>query len=188
MQLAGYTFMAYGAVGDQPGQQQWHYLAPWQSLPDGTYIPMWKFYNPNATTAVPYFNFSDPVNASAYFNINPFATNNTFPFPTQDATNNFVVLPYIAFNYLGQLTTPSGQLFTPQLQNGIGDQDYTGSGVDIPLAQGSVVYGKDGTTRMLEVGSPQITENPPGNTTNISYNIVHIDPLTGRATLLYHKI
>ena len=27
-QLTGYTFAAYGQVGDQPGQHQWHYLTP----------------------------------------------------------------------------------------------------------------------------------------------------------------
>src|ERR1017187_2563017 len=30
-QLTGYAFIAYGAMGDQPGNHQWHYLAPWQS-------------------------------------------------------------------------------------------------------------------------------------------------------------
>jgi prepilin-type N-terminal cleavage/methylation domain-containing protein len=187
MQLTGYTFLAYGAVGDQPGNHQWHYLAPWQSLPDGAYIPMWKFYNSFSTPAGQTFNFSDPVNPNAYFNINAFPTN-TFPFPTQDATNDYALLPYIAFNYLGQLSTPSGQLFTPNVPGGIGDQDYTGGGIDIPLAQGSLVNGKDGTTKTLIMGPPQVFENPPGNSTNISYNVVHIDPLTGRATLEYHKM
>ncbi len=42
-QLTGYTFIAYGALGDQPGQHQWHYLAPWQKLPDGTFIAPNKF-------------------------------------------------------------------------------------------------------------------------------------------------
>jgi prepilin-type N-terminal cleavage/methylation domain-containing protein len=194
MQLAGYTFMAKGAIGDQPGQHQWHYLASWQSLPQGTYIPLWKFYNASATASVPYFQFSDPIRNSVYFNINAFATN-TFPFPTQDSTNvspkppqPLVMLPYIAFNYLGQLADYSGQLFSPQWQNGIGDQDYTGGGIDIPLAQGSLATAKDPNTRQLLVGPPQVFEIPPGNATNISYNVVHIDPLTGRATLLYHKM
>jgi prepilin-type N-terminal cleavage/methylation domain-containing protein len=188
LQLTGYTYLADGAIGDQPGQHQWHYLAPWQSLPEGAYIPLWKFYNsvsPGQT-----FNFSDPVNNSVYFNINAFTNNNLFPFPTQDATNlpvyTQIYLPYIAFNYLGQLCTYSGQLLTSQ--NGIVDQDYTGGGIDIPLAQGSLVTDKDPTSRMLLVGPPQVVENPPGNATNISYNVVHIDPLTGRATLLYHKM
>src|SRR5271156_3856435 len=35
MQMTGYNFIANGAVGDQPGRHSWHYLAQWQSLPDG---------------------------------------------------------------------------------------------------------------------------------------------------------
>jgi prepilin-type N-terminal cleavage/methylation domain-containing protein len=182
MQLTGYTFMADGAVGDQPGNHQWHYLASWQSLPAGAYIPLWKFYNSRVS-----FNFNDPVNSSIFFNINAFPTN-AFPFPAQDETNNYMLLPYIAFNYLGQLATVSGQLFVPQPQSGLGDLDFTGGGVDIPLVQGSLLNAKDPTTRQLQIGSPQVIESPPGNGTNISYNVVHIDPLTGRATLEYHKL
>jgi prepilin-type N-terminal cleavage/methylation domain-containing protein len=188
MQLAGYTFMAYGALGDQPGNHQWHYLASWQTLPAGAYIPLWKFYNPNGTPSQPYVSFSDPVNAGVYFNINTFATN-LFPFPTEDSSNP-VVLPYIAFNYLGQLSSSSGQLFTPNPQNGpgAGDGDFAGGGIDIPIAQGSLLYGRNGSSRAFLVGSPQVIEMPPGNSTNLAYNVVHIDPLTGRATLEYHKI
>jgi len=36
--------------------------------------------------------------------------------------------------------------------------------------------------------SPTVRLIPPGNDTNISYNIVDIDPLTGRATLDFFKI
>ena len=45
-QLTGYTFIADGAVGDQPGRHAWHYLAPWQNLPDGTFIAQQKFMPP----------------------------------------------------------------------------------------------------------------------------------------------
>jgi len=37
-------------------------------------------------------------------------------------------------------------------------------------------------------GIPDVQENPPGNSTNSSYNIVHIDRLTGRAVLKFHKM
>ena len=46
-QLSGYTFVAYGAVGDQPGQHVWHYLEPWQGLPDGSFIALQKFIGTN---------------------------------------------------------------------------------------------------------------------------------------------
>ena len=38
------------------------------------------------------------------------------------------------------------------------------------------------------VKAADITETPPGNSTNVSYNVIDIDPLTGRAKLLVHKI
>jgi prepilin-type N-terminal cleavage/methylation domain-containing protein len=189
-QLTSYTFMAYGALGDQPGQHQWHFLAPWQSLPDGVFIPLYKFYNPN----VPPYSFTDPVNANAYFNINPFSETNTFRFPTEDsptyASSFGMMLPYIAFNYLGQLSDYSGNLLTSaSMSEGQDyDNDYIGGGIDIPLVQGSVMPDLNPNTRALQVGPPQINEMPPGNGTNISYTVVHIDPLTGRATMEYHKM
>ncbi len=184
-QLTGYTYMAYGALGDQPGKHAWHYLAPWQNLPDGAFIPMWKFYNPNITNA-----FADPVNANYSFTMYPFSTNNTFPFPTVAVTNSLPILSYIAFNYLGQLSDYSGQLLgsADRASGQDYDQDFVGGGVDIPISQGSVIAPHDPTTKALVLGAPQVVENPPGNTMGMSYNVIHIDPLTGRATLEYHKM
>ena len=186
-QLTGYTLMAYGAMGDQPGQHQWHYLETWQSLPNGAFIPMWKFYN-NVNPGFS-FNFSDPVNANNYFNISSFSTN-TFPFPTEDVTTP-TLLPYIAFNYLGQLCDFSGQLLNSQsAQNEFldFDNDFVGGGIDIPLAAGNMMSPRDPTTHALAIGNPVVYEMPPGNSTNISYNVIHIDPLTGRATQEFHKM
>jgi prepilin-type N-terminal cleavage/methylation domain-containing protein len=197
-QLTGYTFMAHGAVGDQPGNHQWHYLGPWESLPDGSFIPLWKFYNSSNLVAPYTFTFTDPFNANDYFNIVPFSQTNTFPFPTQDSTNTTAPqLPYIAFNYLGQLSDYSGNLLTSAaLTEGQDyDQDFVGGGVDIPLAQGSIAPYRDQNTHALLMmassslaGSPQVVEMPPGNSTSGTYNVVHIDALTGRATLEYHKM
>lgn len=199
-QLTGYTFMTYGALGDQPGQHAWHYLDSWQSLPDGTYIPTWKFSNPGLIGQNT-FSFSDPANANYSFNINQFSFTNTFPFPSTNveaymAGATWPSLPYIAFNYLGQLSDYSGNMLSGAgrkssfkgVPQGPGyDLDFAGGGVDIPLAQGAVVYGHDGN-RALLMGVPGIVEEPPGNATNIAYNVIHIDPLTGRATLKYHKM
>ena len=49
-QLSGYTFVAYGAAGDQPGRHAWHYLEPWQALPDGFFVAQWKFGPRNLET------------------------------------------------------------------------------------------------------------------------------------------
>lgn len=201
-QLVGYTYLTYGALGDQPGRHTWHYLAPWQALPQGTYISLWKFFGPNDTPA-PSANpgslyFSDPANPNNWFNISPFTYTNVFPFPSTNVTPDVLhainpaavmpFLPYIAFNYLGQLCNFSGQLLTSPTQGQDYDQDYVGGGVDIPLTQGNVTPGIDPNTRALVAGNAGVVETPLGNSTNISYNVIHIDPLTGRATLEYHKM
>ena len=77
-------------------------------------------------------------------------------------------LPYLAFDYRGQLVS--------------GRDEY------IPLAHGSVLPAIDPNTKALQFGNPDVMEVPSGNSTNLSYNIVHINWLTGRAVLEYHKI
>jgi prepilin-type N-terminal cleavage/methylation domain-containing protein len=178
-QLSGYTFVSHGTVGDQPGQHNWNYLAPWQELPDGTLIAPEKFMSPGtlvSSVSQPLFaqwntDYQHPDQNTVY----SFITN-AIPFPT--ATNTFFQnLPCIAFNYLGQLTL-DGQTLASR-------DEY------IPLARGSVSYGVDPTTKapqLTTMAAGAITLIPPGNSTNISYNIVHIDALTGRATLEFYHL
>jgi prepilin-type N-terminal cleavage/methylation domain-containing protein len=183
-QLSGYNYIAYGALGDQPGNHQWHYLDAWQTLPQGYIIPGWKFLplQPNQP-----YNFSDPINGNG-FTIYPFDSTNGIPFP--DVTNTMLLkasqllcpsLRFIAFDYLGRLVSSSA------------DRDFAGGGADIPIAQGSVAYPLDPQTKIpqvptLALGGNAVSESPVGNSTNVTYNVVHIDPLTGRATLEYHKV
>ena len=176
-QLAGYTFMANGEVGDQPGRHVWHYLAPWQALPEGTFIALQKFYQPPYPSA-PSFTINDLVSGNS-FPIYGFATTNIIPFPTESNTvaatgNNLPYLPYIAFNYLGQL---------------VSEVDNFGNYHDayIPLAHGSVGDAAD-ANKALQFAPPSVRETPPGNSTNLAYNIVHVDALTGRAVLELHKM
>jgi hypothetical protein len=163
--LTGYTFVSLRTVGDQPGQGKPHYIAPWQNLPDGTFIvpqkfapapfnaPQWKaVYNPT----------SDVTNFVAV----------NIPFPTDDVTN-YLYMPCIAFNYLGQLTT-----------NGV---DAVASHEYIPLARGSVAPAWYPATKAYQLGPPVITEVPDGNSVS-TYNIIDIEPLTGRATLQQPKV
>src|ERR1035437_199941 len=176
-QLTGYTFVSLRSVGDQPGHGTAHYLGPWHSLPDGTFIASQKFQASN----------SPPFYISAYdpnLQIFGFSTANNIPFPTEDSQlSSFWNLPYIAFNYLGQLTL-DGQTIANR-------DEY------IPLAQGSVSPAIDVTTKALVIlpvippllaGAASISETPPGNSTNSMYNIIRIDRLTGRATLAYQKV
>jgi len=174
-QLSGYNFVAYGAMGDQPGQHAWHYLDSWQTLPEGTFIAFQKFAEQTNQS----YTITDPIDPNLSYNIYGFNTNNTIPFPTDTATNG-VTLPYIAFDYRGQL---------------ISEKDPNGNyrAADIPLAKGSVFPAVNPDTRTpvigdtSAIGNPDVSEVPPGNSTNVSYTIVHIDWLTGRGTLEYHK-
>lgn len=164
-QLSGYNFISLGELGDQPGNHHWRYYSTWQSLPANSFIASWKF--------LPRFQTVNVGN----FAINSFTTN-YFPFPSTNATVGIPPpLPYIAFNYQGQLTT-----------NGV-DPSY----VDeyIPLAQGNVAFGYSGATKAPTLGivqPPDITETPPGNSSNSMFNIVHVDALTGRARLEFQKV
>ena len=177
-QLSGYNFLAYGGLGDQPGRHAWHYLAPWQTLPDGAFIAAQKFASfPGAlisSTASPLFpqwdiDYPHADGNRVYAFTNPVA----IPFPTADVTV-LLTMPCIGFNYLGQLTLDG--------VNPAGRDEY------IPLASGSVLPAINPNTKALQLGNPDVAEIPPGNSTNIAYKIVHIDWLTGRAVLESHKI
>jgi len=160
-QLSGYTYVAYGGAGDQPGQHAWHYLESWQSLPDGTFIASWKF-SPRGPS---------PARVVAGFNVYGFATN-AIPFPTADSP--LALVPCVAFNYLGQLTYDG--------QNPAGQDEY------IPLARGSVYVATDPSTKALQFSPANVSETPPGNSTSSAYNLADIDWLTGRATLRFQKV
>ena len=173
-QLTGYTFVSLRSMGDQPGQGRTNYLAPWQTLPDGTFIAWLKVTN---SPAGPAYRITDSINPGKFYDIYGFAAK-AIPFPT--ATNTTVIFPFVAFNYLGQLTVDG--------QNIAGRDEY------IPLAHGSVMPATDPNTKKLLLpmppppGSPDVAEIPPGNSINSSYNIVHIDRLTGRAVLEFQKM
>ncbi len=164
-QLSGYDFIAYGALGDQPGRHTWHYLAPWQTLPDGSFIALQKFAGTNI--------IQDPITLTQY-PIAQFRYTNNIPFPTETSAAG-VWLAYLAFDYRGQL---------------VSEVDASGNYNDayVPLAHGSVLPAINPNTKALQFGNPDVAETPPGNSTNISYNIVHINWLTGRAVLEYHKM
>ena len=165
-QLSGYTFVAYGAAGDQPGRHVWHYLESWQGLPDGSFVAQWKFGPRNSTKTV-----VDQATGVSY-PVQGFATAQ-IPFPTEILPSGVSspFLPYfpcIAFNYLGQLTS--------------GHDEY------IPLARGSVSPAMDPSTKAFQLNSPSVSEMPPGNSTSAAFNLVQIDWLTGRAVLKYQKV
>jgi prepilin-type N-terminal cleavage/methylation domain-containing protein len=170
-QLSGYSFITQGGMGDQPGNHSWHYLDKWQELPDNSFIAIDKFaISPSLS-----YSINDNITSVSY-KIFGFATN-AIPFPT--ATNLLRILPCLAFDYQGHLVSDADA-------NGYRD-------ADIPLAHGSVSVAIDPATKRPVVnpgasGVPDVIEMPPGNSTNITYSIVHIDHLTGRAVLQFHKM
>jgi hypothetical protein len=60
----------------------------------------------------------------------------------------------------------------------------------IPLAEGSVGVGRDQNKAPMLTPVPgnAITEVPPGSSSSISYNIIDVDPLSGRARIMSHQI
>jgi prepilin-type N-terminal cleavage/methylation domain-containing protein len=186
-QLTGYTFVSLRSVGDQPGQGHRRYLAPWQTLPEGSFIAQEKFQlpcpNPPYPTSSSLYPPYPVYTANTTYWIYGFNQTNNIPFPTEDSPAPWDAglktpafgIPYIAFNYLGQLTVDG--------QNMAQLDEY------IPLAQGTVSPSIDPNTKaMLLSGTPSITESPAGSSTNSMFRIIHIDRLTGRATLEYQRV
>jgi prepilin-type N-terminal cleavage/methylation domain-containing protein len=182
-QLTGYNFISLGKVGDQPGNHNWHYLDDWKSLPDGTFIAAAKFLPQNYSFQIPAWQ-NDYPNAGQIDNwlylpplenqIYGFAQR-PIPFPTEQSP--LVWMPCLAFDH-------TGRLISETTGNGSYHHAY------IPLAQGTVSFGHDANKQpiLTPLGANDITETPPGNSSSISYNVIDIDPLSGRAKLLVHKI
>jgi len=164
-QLTGYNFLTLRSVGDQPGQNTVRYLSDWKALPDGAFIASNKFYTVSSVINDYSINTSYPIYRFNY---------GTFPFPTETNLVSLPTLPYVAFNYLGQLTV-DGVNLAP-------NDEY------LPLAQGTVFYPTDPNTKALQFAQPDLSENPPGNSTNTMFNIIRVDRLTGRATQLQQKV
>jgi prepilin-type N-terminal cleavage/methylation domain-containing protein len=165
-QLNSYTFVTVRSVGDQPGRNTPRYLSPWRSLPEGTFIAPWKF---NLPTVLP-VEIKDPPppapTARSYF-VKGFSVTGPLdrvPFPSVNGSTAFK-LPYIAFNHLGQLISE------------VVSDDY----VDgfIPLARGSLAPSLDASKTPLQ-NPPTVEEKPVDNSIN-SFNLIHIEWLTGRA-------
>lgn len=164
-QLRGYALMALRTVGDQPGCNHPRYLTPWHTLPDGVFIPQWKFTND--------LWFVDAAVSTTYY-VRQFDFANIFPFPAADSANYFY-LPFIKF-------LPSGQLVVPNPVVGPAGNQVTYENF-VPLTRGSVQCIGDPT----QYKSLFITETPPGESIN-NYTMIHLDPLSGKARLVRKEI
>jgi prepilin-type N-terminal cleavage/methylation domain-containing protein len=171
-QMIAYTFISLRSVGDQPGRPTPRYLDTWRTLPEGTYIAAVKFQRFQPSIYLDIYTNSATLPA---FRVFGFRTNNLIPFPSETAPSfagHWVTLPYIAFNYLGELVDATGQ---PTGQNEL-----------IPISQGAVLVPRDSHRAPMQ-GPPSITESPTGNTTN-SFNLINIDWLTGRARVEHQEV
>ncbi len=186
-QYTAYALISLRSVGDQPGAQTPHYLTDWRTLPNTVYIATNKFVNV-ANLVPPFFGtIEQPTNQVQF----PFPIDSSNAQNCSSPSKNAYKLPYIAFNYLGQLVQRMNGQDVPVIQTGGNQYEY------IPLARGSLFYTIDGSGSVIPT-APDIQENPVGNAyytyytngyTGQSlpgadagkvYNQIHIDPLTGR--------
>jgi hypothetical protein len=152
-QLTSYALFAKRTVGNQPGQETPRYLTDWRTLPEGVFIPLWKFVAPRTDVAI--------VGAGP-ISILPFQTHTELPVPEITGVTG-VDVPFIGFNPQGRLLQRDPPV----------DEEI------IPLARGKVSYPKDapGVFAWIE---PTPTEDPLNNSI-ATPNLIRIDWLTGRA-------
>lgn len=153
-QYTTYAMLSLRTVGDQPGVANPQYFTSWRTLPNGVFIATNKFGPYNANNLGP---------GGFYTNGFPRNPNLTFPYPMIGTKLPVLVgnMPYIAFNYLGQLVSS-------------GNQDEA-----IPLTRGSILYARD-ANGALQAAPADVIETPAGNSITMS-NVIHIDWLTGKA-------
>jgi hypothetical protein len=169
-QLIGYNFVTLRNVGDQPGLPRVKYLEEWRLLPDGIFIPEFKFFPTISGAPVPVYDPPLPNLPTAnIYNVYRFNYTNNIPFPSADAPAG-IWMPYLAFNHLGQLV--SGR---------------DGGEEIIPIARGSASAAVNPQTKVPVQGVPTLTENPPGNSTN-AFSLIVVDRLTGRARVERQQI
>jgi len=166
-QMIAYNFVALRTLGDQPGRGKARYLSSWRTLPEGVFIASQKFGLRTVNPTLTITNYLD----GTQFRMLPvfgFNTTNGIPFPSEDTiAPKYVALPYIAFNYAGQLVPSKND-------QGLSKNEY------IPLTKGAVLFQRDKTTTLGTKTIPSIQESPVGNTSN-AFNVVSIEWLTGRA-------
>ena len=178
-QMNGYLLLSLRDVGDQPGRPIPRDLMSIKTLPAGSFIAPYKFstvtYAGGLQPPYPTNRPDLPIYAFLMATNIPFPTatvlTNTAPpsYLTSFQTKGGLTLPYIAFNYLGQLTPGDGSVL-PYDEN-------------IPLDYGAFGPALSPANKLPVQSIPSFNEDPPGNSTNISYNLIHIDRLTGRARL-----
>lgn len=165
----GYALYAERRVGDQPGRPSSKYLTSWRSLPEGSFVAARDFArvaSAAAWKALPVV--SRPL---------PYGQ---FPFPSDTQDCPYFDMPYIAFNYLGQLVVPFYKVANGPLQPMPGNPED----LVVNLAQGSIIYSRDSNGALINEAVPpamftpaDVLETPLGNSSNLW---VRVNWLTGK--------
>ena len=180
-QIIGYNFVSLHSMGDQPGRPSVHYLSSWKTLPEGGFIYPAKFLSAALPVMTMYTNDLSGGRKVA-FQVYGFDWANTvspqspiIPFPLETTAKGttrspYIPLPYIAFDYMGRLVSNQGK----------------GQGAVLPISRGNVLFSRDPDKKPRK-GLATFNEQPVGNVTN-GFNVVHVDPITGRARALQQEV
>jgi prepilin-type N-terminal cleavage/methylation domain-containing protein len=169
-QLTDYALYLARSVGDQPGAPHGRYLTAWKSLPDGVFIPTWKF--DTGATAVfpdrnqfvaPFLYYDNTGGAGSPIRV-AFPTTGANLAPPAAIPNLPSSLPYIAFNSSGALVDYN--------QVPVPDQF-------IPLARGDIFPLIKDAMGYFPATPADAKEIPPNNSIN-NPNLIRINALTGR--------
>jgi type II secretory pathway pseudopilin PulG len=170
-QLTGYALFSFRQVGDQPGQANARYLKPWTEVPEGFFIPEWKF-----TTGAG-LDGTSPIQSVLPFDYT--SGQKLVPVPSLNSQRSVPVrMPYVAFGPEGRLQKQSGDIFVDLGENEI-----------LPLARGGIFLERSLPPNEKDYAwtAPDVAERPAGNSTN-NYNLIVIDHLTGRGRLVRPEI
>lgn len=161
-QVSGYGIFTERRVGAQPGVSLPDYLTEWKTLPEGIFIPPDKFtsnYNISVLRG-------GSTNGMGVLSVDQFRTN-AFPFPSETnlpPTTPRTMLPYVAFNSLGQLA----YLTASRSVAATGQDEF------IPLARGSLLLDAGNTLNLIELPARNHIDN---------YHVIQVNWLTGRGRI-----
>jgi prepilin-type N-terminal cleavage/methylation domain-containing protein len=159
-QLRAYALFTWRGVGAQPGAANPRYLTDWKFLPDGLLFATNKFDTVvDATESKLAATFARPEYARGF-------SYARFPFPT--ARSPEYLLPYVAFDSLGQVVAfdASGLRLPPRDEV-------------VPLARGTLLVARNDAGQAL-AGVAEASVSPKDNYTN---NLIRINWLTGKAVV-----
>ena len=155
-QYTTYALFTRRNVGEQPGQQNPHYLTPWRTLPEGMAVAREKFV-------------FDPARMTTFPDVSRPFTTNEFPFPKARSPLP-ILLPYIEFDSRGRVVSEPEPNKPGIYQDAV-----------IPLTRASIFYARDGGGNFTAAAA-DMQETPPGASSN-NFTRVRVDWLTGRTKL-----